>query len=248
MNQSISSGGGLLALLARCGGYYEKPSGGPLVGYAGRYDIGLNGPDDPGKQYVGKVYVNFAMAERRGRVMREVANSILKTHPDASDPELNTGFAAAPEGGKALGEALSLYTGRGYIYPEKEMVVPRSSTTREITRLVWKRHEPLPDEHWWIVEDVCNNFSTTLDMVDIIVSRGAQACGIICFLNRSPSVENVWSPRLDICLPVVAAIRKPILEYRQDDPEVAADVQEGNVVWKPKHEWGKLQAAMGAFD
>lgn len=51
-----------LAVLKALDGYYECPKDtagkrlGPLVGYAGR--------DNLGRQYVGDIYANFAVAER----------------------------------------------------------------------------------------------------------------------------------------------------------------------------------------
>jgi hypothetical protein len=46
---------------------------------------------------------------------------------------------------------------------------------------------------------------------------------------------------------VISLVRQPIKEYRQDDKEVVADIQAGNVIWKPKNNWGPLSAAMAAF-
>lgn len=33
-------------------------------------------------------------------------------------------------------------------------------------------------------------------------------------------------------------------EYQQEDPLVVEDIQKGNVVWKPKDEWPRLEEAM----
>ncbi|MBL7058230.1 hypothetical protein ISS03_02730, partial [Patescibacteria group bacterium] len=88
-----------------------------------------------------------------------------------------------------------------------------------------------------IVEDLCNNFSTTSKLVNLIETLGGVVVGIACILNRSPG--HIWFE-----LPVMSVIHKPLPQYKQDDPEVAHLVRDGNVVWKPKHEWSKILAAM----
>jgi len=219
-----------LAILKRCDGYYERPPGGPLVGYAGR--------DDQGRQYVGTVYANFAKAERHGDVLDHVADALIKKFGGIT--LRGDGFCGAPEGGKALAVALATRLGKDYIFPEKQITELKTATSREKSTFVWSRHEPEPGESWWIVEDVCNNFSTTADLVKLIEERGAQVVGIICFLNRSLTINEEYSPEAGRALPVRALVRKVIAEYRQDDPVVAADIAAGNVVWKPKNEWARL--------
>jgi adenine/guanine phosphoribosyltransferase-like PRPP-binding protein len=236
-----------LELLARCGGYYECPRGpdgkrvGPLVGYAGR--------DLRGRQYVGDVYANFAKAERHAPVLRFFGGRLhtLLTGTTNDLRELwgrSTGFCGAPEGGKALAEKLADLSNNQYIYPEKKVTVAATPDSREVAELVFDRHEPDKRDSWWIVEDVCNNFSTTGKLVTLIESFGASVCGIICFLNRSLEIEKEFSPRPDLVLPVIALVRKPIPQYSQDDPAVKHDLDLGNIVWKPKNDWSKLADAM----
>ncbi len=246
----IEPNGDILApldLLAKCGGYYERKNGSPLVGYAGKYD-------DKGtmKQYVGEVYANFAKAERHATVLGYFAQKMFDAaHRALALPDRHllatvTGFCAAPEGGKALAcrladAALAVgYPCTQYIYPEKRVTAVATPESREESELVFDRHEPEPDESWWITEDVVNNASTTAAMVALIESYGAHVAGIICFLNRSLVVGDTFSPRSGRVLPVIALVRKPIDQYRQDDPYVQADIAAGNVVWKPKNEWHRL--------
>jgi orotate phosphoribosyltransferase len=124
------------------------------------------------------------------------------------------------------------------------VTIPSAKGQREVSELVFGRHEPLPDELWWIVEDVCNNFSTTAKLIALIESYRASVAGIMCFLNRSLSVGTEYSFQEGVPFPVVATVRLPIVEYRQDDPLVRAEVLSGNVVWKPKHEWRRLASYM----
>ncbi len=223
-----------LDTLKRCDGYYERPPGGPLVGYAGR--------DKEGRQYVGMIYANFAKGERHGKVLLRVASELVGKYPDIS--ACGDGFCGAPEGGKALAAVLAASLGKGYIFPEKQVTALKTETSREKSVLVWGRHEPEPGESWWIVEDVCNNFSTTDELIKLIKSRGAKVVGVICFLNRSLTVEEEYIVSAERGLPVRALVRKKIAEFRQDDPAVAGDITAKNVVWKPKNEWRILREAM----
>jgi adenine/guanine phosphoribosyltransferase-like PRPP-binding protein len=240
-------------VLTRCGGYYECPKDargrrqGPLVGYAGR--------DEKGRQYVGDIYVNFAKAERHLPVLTDTAEKISFRLANleslgrigTSCPEV-TGFCGAPEGGKALAVMLASCSRTQYIFPEKKIVAIATSVSREISKLVFDRHEPEKGDVWWIAEDVCNNFSTTAQMIELIESFGARVAGVTCFLNRSLDVGLRYTvPGGNRELPVVPLVRKKIEQYRQDDPAVAEDVQAGNVVWKPKNDWDKLAAAEASY-
>jgi orotate phosphoribosyltransferase len=239
-----------LDILRLLGGYYCCPKDengkrlGPLVPYAGR--------DEQGRQYVGDEYANFAKAERRIPVLRSFAEPLsvqirkVLNRVVGGYEYLGGGYCGAPLGGNALAEMLADIHKRGYIFPEKKVVALPTETSREKAELVWGRHEPEEHEGWVIVEDVCNNFSTTLEMVNLIESRGAQVLAIACFLNRSTKVDTVYSPRPGLELPVIALVRRRMNEWQQDHPYVADDVKSGNVVWKPKNEWSKLADAMAA--
>ncbi|MFH0830801.1 MAG: hypothetical protein V1895_01955 [Parcubacteria group bacterium] len=87
------------------------------------------------------------------------------------------------------------------------------------------------------MEDVCNNFSTTTDAVQLIEKAGGRLVAVMCLLNRSREEYFGYRTR-DI--PVLALEHKPMPQYRQDDPAVAEDIAAGNVVWKPKEEWQRL--------
>lgn len=232
-----------LDIVARCGGYYECPkddSGkrlGPLVGYAGK--------DAQGRQKVGDVYVNFAKVEQWPVPVNGFAHLLkdeLESHFDGKrlDPEKLV-FVGMPMGGIVLATHLSAqkHGSRG-IFAEKAG-----------DELILKRHDLLPGDQAVIVEDVCNNFSTTDKAFEMIEGVGAKVIAIVCFLNRSGRVEyevpdaNVAFGTSDR-LPVISLVHKPFPQWEQDDPAVADDVAAGNVVWKPKHDWDKLEAAVAA--
>ena len=94
---------------------------------------------------------------------------------------------------------------------------------------------------------MCNNFSTTAELCELIYVREAEPSAVFCFLNRSTEYDRVFSVGMCDCilkLPIIALVRQEIKEYRQDHPEVSADVKVGNVVWKPKDKWAQLLESM----
>ncbi len=239
----IPEGAAPLDLMRRAGAFYECPKDaagrrlGPLVGYAGR--------DATGRQYVGDIYVNFARAESRPRLLA-VFSHRLRTLVQEQGIDIAgvTGFCGAPEGGKAFAYQLALDLGRSYIYPEKTITGAATAGSRETSELVFSRHEPEPGQSWFIVEDVCNNFSTTAKLVSLIESHGASVAGILCFLNRSSGIDAWFEAQPGQALPVVAVVRKPFEQYAQHDVAVAEDIARSNVVWSPKKDWPRLAAAM----
>lgn len=224
-----------LVILRKCGGYYECPkddSGtrlGPLVGYAGKYD-GVH-------QFVGDVFYNFARIERCPRALDTVSAMLAsKLH----DTEMAVDcILAAPMGGLALGSDMARQLDRQYVFPEKKTTALATEGAREQSSLVFGRHEIQKGSNVLLVEDVCNNFSTTEQVQDLVMDAGAQLAGVCCFLNRSR--ETRWN-----ALPVISLVHVPTAQYQQDDPEVADDIASGNVAWKPKNDWDRLMAAMDA--
>lgn len=232
-----------LEILARCGGYYECPTDGngrrlgKLVGYAGRYEA----PDGLQKQYVGDVYANFAEAEQYPHVMGHFARRMREKHSISFD-DVDV-FVGAPIGGYSFSEALAKEYDRRVIKAEKKVIALATKNSREQSELVFGRHNVKPNELVVICEDVCNNMSTTAELIGLIEGAGGIVAYVACLLNRSLDVHDVYMvPRTRRPYRVLSLERKPIMEYRQDDPRVRDDVILGNVVWKPKDEWEKLEA------
>ena len=239
-------------LVKQCGGYYKCPKSpcgkrlGPVVGYATTYE--------EGKQWVGDEYINFAKVEKQAIALDFVADKLVCTLLAREDisGELtdNVVFCGAPEGGKALAVAISQMLKKKraqYIFPEKKVIALKTKISREVSELVFDRHVPEKGDRCWIVEDICNNFGTTAKLIALIEKYGAHVLGILCFLNRSPEFDRLFVPVIGDglpCWPVISCVRKIIPEYKQDDPFVAADIISGNVIWKPKIEWDKLELAM----
>lgn len=221
----------------RCKGFYRRPTGlndGPLVGYAGTYK-GAGGQE---LHYVGFEYYNFAMVEQYPGALDCFADLLCGELTQSFDVALG-----APEGGKALAMAMARQLGCRYAAAEKKVTKVGSQHEREEAELILTRHDINPGDVVLLVEDVCNNFSTTQKMIDLVRERGATVAAVGCALNRSPHPRV---PNVPGMIPVYAVIHRELPQYRQDDPLVIKDVAAGNVVWKVKPEWDRLAAAMGA--
>lgn len=227
-------------------GLYMCPIGqdgkrlGPLVGYAGTY------PDEDGmpKQWVGDVYVNFAKIDEYPGDLHDFARKIRNTLRNLNLLHSMDVFCGAPIGGYSFSHALGAVRECRVIKAEKKVLRPATSMGRERSKLVFARHAVEQGERVAIVEDVCNNFSTTEQLISLIEQSGGTAVSIICILNRSLTVDDTYTSANGTKIPVVSLVRLPIKEYRQDDPVVAEDIANGNVVWKPKNEWPRLMEAM----
>jgi orotate phosphoribosyltransferase len=234
-----------LETLRRCGGFYECPKNssgkrlGPLVGYAGKYTDGIE------KQYVyvGDIYVNFSMADELPLVLDFFAQQMEKKLTEVL-PKIGV-FCGAPLGGYSFSQALGcrFYNWR-VIKVEKKVTALATANMREQSEVVFNRHRINPGDKVAVVEDVCNNFSTTDQLINLIQKSGGETVAIVCLLNRSLTVDDTYTTSSGIELPVISLVRLPIKEYRQDDPLVADDIRTGNVVWKPKNEWPCLMEAM----
>lgn len=229
-----------LKMLQLCGGFYECPRDangkrvGPMVGYAGKYD--------DGRQFVGDVYANFAMAEQYPVVLRLMARD-LQEKLRIADVKIDV-FCGAPMGGIALAGMLGLVGSCAFVYAEKKVTALATDSEREQSQMIFKRHAISKGARVVLVEDVCNNFSTTDTMIELIQQAGGQVAAVVCLLNRSVKFENEYTPVGKPPIPVFSLVRKIIDQYRQDDPKAADDVASGNVAWKPKDRWPELMEAM----
>jgi orotate phosphoribosyltransferase len=142
-------------------------------------------------------------------------------------------------GGILLAGTVSDYLDCEVIFAEKKVMAlaDKGKGTKEVSELVIDRHEIKPGENIFIIEDVCNNFSTTEKLKTEIEKHGGNLIGIACAINRSGQLE--WEG-----LPVISALFIPTEQYKQEDEEVAELVAAGKIVWKPKQEWQTLKDAM----
>ncbi len=230
-------------LLTACGGFYECPRDskghriGPLVGYAGR--------DEERRQFVGDVFVNVATFEQWPDVLDRCVIAPLQATLRRKFSGVELVYCGAPEGGKTVAVLLARRRRARYIYPEKIEVAPATETSRAVTELKFARHTVRKGDKVVIVEDVCNNFSTTAKLIQEISILGGTVVAIVCFLNRSMFVRENFDTD-DGSYPVYAFWDEAMPEYRQDDFEVAGDVAAGKVVWQPKLEWSRLMEFMKA--
>ncbi|HOX30228.1 MAG TPA: hypothetical protein P5080_03690 [Candidatus Paceibacterota bacterium] len=229
--------------------FYEQTSeDGWLVGYAGKYK------DKEGKhlQYVGQVYLNFAILEEwpsddLGFIAGKLARKIKKVFLPLKKLPSNVVLCGAPVGGFCLSTMLGQKLGCRTIKAEKKVLAVGTKGGRDETQLILDRHEVHQGDLVIIIEDVCNNFSTTQQLIELIESYGADVIAIACFLNRSPTVDSLYVfDNGQRELQVISLVRKKIEEFRQDDLKVAGLIAAGKIMWKPKRteQWAKLMAAM----
>lgn len=232
----------LLNVWHRCGGYYLCPRDdagnriGPLVGYAGTYHAG----DGVDKQFVGDGFYNFAQVDQYHHILDEFAQRLAdKIFAEKGVIEWALG---APEGGKPLAQALARQLDCQYLAAEKRVFALKTNTRREMSTPVMGRHSIPPGSCGVIVEDVCYNFSTTKQMIDLVHNHDAEVLAIACALNRSDRVT--YHDREEVEYSIIPVLHVPMPEYMQDHPAVAADIERDNVVRKPKDEWDRLMRLM----
>lgn len=233
--------------LTRLGGYYECPKNGrerlgPLAGYAGRY---RDTDDGTLKQYVGDVYANCAVLEKNPRELvfftDYLAEQLSKKY--VRNPPRELVMCGLPMGGIATGMLVATKMGVRFAYPEKKVLEAATASSRERSQLAFGRHAITSGDHVVLAEDVLNNFSTVGEAIDLVEHAGGKVEGIIGLLNRSPFYEAQFSYKGED-YPIICVTRKEIIEYEQNHLAVARDVANGNVCWKPKDEWPRLQKIM----
>ena len=142
-------------------------------------------------------------------------------------------FLGAPTGGFKFSDVLGVASTVlkrvkiQSIYAEKKVTEKGSEGKRDKTELVFDRHELAPGKRVILVEDVCNNFSTTEELCKLVDKHGSFVAGIACILNRS-SADKFKD------IPVFAIETIPTVQFKQEDPAVRDDIDRGNIEWKPK--------------
>lgn len=226
-------------VLQETGGWYECPKDsqgkrlGPLVGYAKR--------DELNRQLVGEKYVNFAMIEENVDVVRDLSLVLKNKIPDnlLSSCDIICGI---PQGGITLAAMLALVCNKKFKYPDKT-TPPKKLGEREVSEFFFGRHKIQPGRKIIFVEDVTNSFSSVEKVLREIRKNVDYftTTAIVTFFNRSTEWDNFYYSETEkICIPVINLIKRPISQYRQDDPFVSDDIKKGNVVWDPKNNWERL--------
>ena len=228
-----------LSLLKACNGYYKSPvdekgkSIGPLMGYAGKYKA----VDGSEKNYIGFEYFNFSRAETEPSVRAHFAALIGKALKKAGIKY--DSVLGAPMGGILLAGSIGDHLGCRTIFAEKEVVgvMDKVKGIKEISRQIIDRHEIFPGDGVVIVEDVCNNFSTSEKLQNLIEEHGGHLVAIVCAFNRSG--KDHWND-----IPVISAQFIPTEQFLQSDETVSDLLQAGNIIWNPKKEWLSVLEAM----
>lgn len=242
--ESLTVAGNPLETLKNCQGFYESLKDnnenylGPVVAYAKKYST-----PDGDKNMVGFNYLNFAKAEQYPAVRNWFADLIARKIK-ATGLEVDV-VLGAPMGGIKLATDLARHLKcQKDIFAEKivKVVADKPNNVREVSELSIERHGLERKLKVAIVEDVCNNFSTSADMCQVIESYDAEVVGIVCAFNRSG--KDYFEKSTNEKLPVISACEIALDQYQQDDPAVLEHIKNGNIVLKPKTEWKKLEEAM----
>lgn len=227
--------GDYIATLNNCSGYYKCPEDadgkllGSLTPYAGKYEVG----DGTLEHFVGKIYFNFAKAEEQPRILRYFAEMLAQKIAETFG-EVDV-VVGAPMGGIKLSTIVAEALGCRGIFAEKKFL-EHSDTKSEVrnkTKLVIKRHEVRIGDRAVIVEDVCNNFGTSDELICSLLNAGATSVDYSSFINRSPSE---WYKGKK----VASLVFLPTEQWRQDDPAVKAHIEAGGLIKDPKGNWDKL--------
>lgn len=228
----------LYSMFVAADGLYESPKDkfgnykGPLVPYAGTY------PDGNGNKlnFVGFSYFNIAKIEEYCFTRTPFANALVGKISTFGRPNILIG---APMGGIIFATTIADMLSCSIAFFEKKITELGDSTkgTKEKSELIFNRHCLNKGDKVILLEDLCNNFSTTDKMIDLVFSQGAEVTAIACILNRS-KLES-WKG-----IPVITLLHIPTPEYKQTDPEVQHLIATSKIVWKPKQEWTKLREAM----
>lgn len=227
-------------VLREADGWYECPKDsqgkrlGPLVGYAKR--------DGMGRQLVGEEYVNFAKIEENVEIIQDLALLLKKGIPDDLLKSCDI-FCGIPQGGIILAAMLAFVCNKKFKYPEKKTTPPKKLGEREVSEFVFGRHKIKSERKIIFVEDVASSFSSVEKVLRQIRKNVDHftTTAIVTFFNRSTEWDNFYYSQSEkICIPVINLIRRPIFQYRQDEPFVSDDVKKGNVIWDPKSLWELL--------
>lgn len=239
-------GEGLIQLAERCDAVYQciKANDGRWLGKL----VVFNGTDpETGKHYVGRVYFNFAAIEPHLPVVEEYARAIATRLQNEGLLDSFDTICGIPSGGQTLAQMLASILRKRYVYLKQ---VPTPTPEGQKQKYGWdlSRFEFEPEERVACVEDVFNNFKNTHATLNMLAAAGAIPTMLLGALNRSTFVDSAFEYQPTdgpaISLPVICSIRERYLQYRQEDPEVAADVAAGNVEWNVKPKWRALMEDM----
>lgn len=207
---------------------------GPLVAYAGTYFYAPGQAVKEGsRNYVGFEYFNFAKVETRSDTRHYFASKIIAKLFAGCLEEESDVFLGAPMGGIMLATEIGSILNKKTIFAEKKVIVAASGSLKEVSEQVIKRHDIDAGSRVVIVEDVCNNFSTTAKLQKEIEKQGGVLKAIVCAVNRSG--VNEWNG-----IPVISALFIPTEQFKQEDSVVTDMIEEGKIHWDPKKDWDEL--------
>ena len=225
--------GDAFQILKNCRGYYRCPTDGngmpigPVVGYTKEYE--------PGKNWVGLEYYDFAMADMWPAVLGYFASRMVQRLREASlVPDIIIG---APWAGVKFSQEVARQIGCRQIFAEK---------TGDKYLILGRYEDAISSGDRVVIgEELVNNASTTGTLMRLVEQAEGHVIGIICAVNRSFPFRTGFPGSDGEEVPILGVIERETPQYHQDDPLVAEAIARGCVVWKPKYDWDRLKIVMG---
>lgn len=244
-----------LDLVREQGGEYRCPEDfegrpiGPLVALEARYSVDRSNLETA--QYVSKTFYNFAWLEQTNpRLYRELCRPVAQKTCKTLELTKDDYILSVPYGGLFLGFETAGMLQCRFAAAEKHFFLHRNETVHEKLpepavgmkyKLVLKRHRIERGARVVIADDVCNNFSVIIGLLQQVINL-AKPIGIICMLNRSTQSQFIC-PGFP-ALPILSVVHQPTEQFRQDNPRVVQAVRDGRVCWWPRQKWLELLTAM----
>lgn len=222
-------GDNYIRLLQKIGVLYIRPKRGvdligPIVGRQSTYANPLAGGEP--LHHVSQNYYNGKVLLLYPMVIKHLAQAIL-AQMEKQSVSRGAEYQGVGPGGEMLAHYLQLQT-------KKRLKVP-GFINRE------NGHNRLV-----LVQDILDPIplSKAIEETKLGGKRISLICGIInpgqCFDGH---VHASQGPILLITL-----MKELLLKYQQDHPLVKEDVENGNIVWDPKNDWGKLAKVIEESD
>lgn len=239
----------LMRIAKQCGALYICPRNrdgtrkGPLVPCAGR--------DEGGRNFVSDIYINFRRVERHPHAVMAFAEETRQRILDRYHSIPFKTVIGIPQGGRSFGQMLAYATRRQSAYADKAPIATPAGRKQEYC---WNLSQFNFEDgvEVALAEDMFNNFNNTDETLALIAETGAEVVMLVAAFSRSTKYDQMYVPKTGPYvgreLPVVAAVRKPIVGYQQNDPYVAADVAAGNIEFAVKENWDRLLACMDPAD
>ncbi|MFY9484341.1 MAG: hypothetical protein WAP74_01830 [Patescibacteria group bacterium] len=238
-----------LETIRRCDGYYEATQNGdgtflgPLV-ITGSYEVSLG--TGIRRALLSPILYNIARVEQKvsvlshfSRLLRARVIEQLGTR-DIPGDEVIESLIVIPR--TNFGTLLAFHLGCQLVEAEKRITRPAGELQPPQYELVFERHRLEKGQRVAIFDDVGNNFTGVTKLITELGRLNSKIVAVICVVNRSGKTIQSLPCHGDI--PIISLLDLPTPQYHQDDPLVAAALEQRNIFGDPKKHWDQLLAIM----